>query len=159
MQWIIQNKEWMFSGGGISIALVVIWASRRIFRGYFEPKPVVEVTMGMAQTSSNLTDFLGIEFLNKSNRDVVINSFSLELWSGETMITTHDEITGEPQQKRVVRQGDSFSFHIPVAMLAKAGRKISEFKCALVTDALGNKHRSDSKKLTRTITRLLLVKH
>ena len=158
-QWIGQNKEWIFSGGGISIILLVVWALRRVFRGNSEPEPVVDVTMGMARFGNNLIDFLGIEFKNKSNRDIIVGNFVLEMWSGETMFTTHDEITGQPQQKWTVRRGDSFTFHIPVAMLAKAGRTIAEYKCALVTDALGNKYRSDSKKLTRTIASLLLVKH
>src|SRR6266852_151710 len=45
--WIIQNKQWLFSGAGISIIAALWWSLKRVF--HRDPKPVPPTNNSVVQ--------------------------------------------------------------------------------------------------------------
>lgn len=147
LEWIEANKEWAFSGIGITILGGITWIIWRLMH----PRPSVRVALALTPAGRALT----ISFLNPTDREIIVGNFVLELHTGETMLLLVDELTGEVQQPRPVRAGDRRDFHFRAESLADCGRRAEEFKCAWVQTPVGGGYRSDTAALQRILSSLL----
>lgn len=102
--------------------------------------------------------FLCITIRNTTEKSLFIGNFLLQMTNGYNAFCPFDSITQEPQQKRELRSGDKFTFHIDVKTLHEIGKPATDYNCALVEDAVGAAYASDSNELQRTIAELLQEK-
>jgi hypothetical protein len=154
--WVEKNKEWVFSGAGLTLAAFLIWAGRSVFQRLRGPRPHVELNLALgALPLGGSIRALTISLLNPTSHDVVIGNFVLELTNGETLYFLQDCFTGSVQGKNVVRPGDSCSFHIAISELRETGRMLGEFRCALVQTPVGPGYRSTRKQLHRFLRHIL----
>jgi hypothetical protein len=155
-EWVQENSEWVFSGVGISLACLLIWAARSLFQRLGGAKPYVTLNLAIgALPFGGTVKALTISLVNPTKQDVVIGNFLLEFTSRETMYFQYDSFTGVPQGRNVVRPGDSCSFHIDIAVLRETGLKPDDFQCALVQTPTGPGFRTSRKELHRFLQNIL----
>jgi hypothetical protein len=153
--WVETNKEWVFSGAGLTAGALLIWAGRSFWGRLTAPRPRVQVQMAMmAFPGGGYADGIAINFVNPTECDVVIGDFLLELTSGENLYVVQDSFTGARQQKRTVKAGDQHTFCVGASELAESGRRISDFRCAVVKTPAGLCFRSSSRELHNAILQL-----
>jgi hypothetical protein len=149
--FVNKNKEWIFSGIGITIlGLLFLWGKRAL--RHFAPAqsdgPIVKVSAGMASTwMGGLVDVIIITVQNPTNRFLYLGNIFLELNTGQLFMPLKDPVTGRGQEDQQLEPGNKVSFHILVADIINSGYPPSAFKCAAVRDALEQVHRSTEKEL------------
>jgi hypothetical protein len=156
-EWVENNKEWVFSGGGLTLLAFLIWAGRSVFQRLNNPRPQVKLNLATLVVGLRVGNSraLTISLLNPTDYDVVIGNFVLELANGETIYFPVDYFTGELQRKNVVKPGDSCAFHIGIADLRQTGRRLADFRCALVQTPAGPGYRSTRHELHRFLRHIL----
>jgi hypothetical protein len=155
-EWVEKNKEWIFSGAGLTLAGLLVWAGKSAFHRLKRLRPHVKLNLAIATLRTGRSiKALTISLLNPTDREIVVGNFVLELTTGETLYLPHDCYTGELQQKRIVKRCDEHSFHIGIDSLRNMGRTLSDFKCALVQTPAGSGYRSTRKELHRFLRNIL----
>ena len=150
--WIVANKEWVFSGAGLLAVSLVLAIWRRLTAA--RPHVVVAAAIG-GPLGYNPQDVLAVTFVNPTSQDIIVTSFRLEFTNGQTLYPRADSLTGDWQQRRNVKAGDSASFHIAADGLREAGRPLSDYRCALIDDAIGRHYRSATRPLRRALQLVL----
>ena len=153
--FISKNKEWLFSGLGIAVATLLVYAVKwgyQALRGRRPPDIRVKVMPALSQHSIlGVMNFLTITAKNYSSFPAFITGFYIELRAKQKFFLSQDDITGEFQGKRELRPGDSFTFHISSqhlrSFLAEPGRQVTDLTRAFVVDAVGRKYYSSRKEL------------
>ncbi len=153
LEFLDKNKEWIFSGVGITLATVLVLLAIKAVKSFMRRGPTVRVAAAMAQTGmGGVADFLSITVQNTTDKVFRFGNIFLELDTREQFMPRVDPLTGERQGvRRVLEPGDSFSFHIPVSDLVETNLPISRFRCAAVRDALGHVYRSSPAELRRVL--------
>lgn len=117
------------------------------------PTPDVRVTVRMGISVFPLTGQavypILISVQNHSPISVFFGFVTIEMKTGETLIFPRDFLTGEPQQRRELRTGESFSFHInPKELREYLPRGLV---CAMVKDDIDRVYRSAEEELKNAI--------
>lgn len=141
LQWINQNKEWVFSGAGVAVVSFVLWLI-----GYLRThskRPLVTVSPALAGGGgSEPIDLLTVTIQNRSERPLYLGNVMIELDSGQNVFFDRDGITGEAQHKRKLDAGDSFTFHLSKAQLLTAGVAPSHYMNIQIANAAGGVFRA-----------------
>jgi hypothetical protein len=76
MNWIINNKEWLFSGLGITIITLIFW----FLRHYFKEKPerTNKQTIGNIQSKGNVTVYQTINNNNNLKDQIEVTFMALK---------------------------------------------------------------------------------
>jgi hypothetical protein len=155
-EWVEKNKEWVFSGAGLTLVAFLIWAGRTVLQRLKRPCPLVKLNLAIGVGPGiNKMHALTISLLNPTDHDVVVGNFVLELTSGKTMFFPSDYFTGNLQRKNVVKPGDSCEFHIGIPNLQESGYRLADFRCALVQTPAGSGYRSTRQDLYRFLCHIL----
>ena len=155
-QWIGMNKEWLFSGVGITLVLMLIWLARKFRAVFRKDGPIVSVRYGFYTTPlGSVGDGMAITIQNTTQRTLHLGNFLVGMRSRENIFVPQDELTGQTQQKRQVSPGDSFTFHIPAHIFAEIGKDASEYTEAIVEDAAGPPYKSHRGELSKAIRFML----
>jgi hypothetical protein len=152
LELLDKNKEWIFSGAGITLLAIFLWSCRKAFGRFFEKGPAVHVSG--AVTSAPLmgtAHFAAITVENRTGGVLFVANFFLELDSGEQYLPLVDPLTGRGQMKTRVEAGDSLVFHIPASDIISSGLPLQAFRRAAVRDSLGRVYRSSRRELHRVL--------
>ncbi len=152
---INKNKEWIFSGVGVSF---VTWCivKARYQLSLFNRSGLLKVEAAIIKLGmGGVIDAISLTVRNTTKQPLFLHNFFLELDTREQLLPLIDDITGESQRERQLAPGQSFSFHITVARLRSSGISPQRFRCAAVRDALGNIHRSSRRELLGVLNAML----
>jgi len=103
---------------------------------------------GQSQTA------LAIKVENHSPIAVFLGNVFLELKDGRAFIALQDSLTGEPQQRRRLEPGESFTFNFSPQIIA-AKLSIDEIRCAAVNDDINRVYRSSEQDIQNVLAGLL----
>jgi hypothetical protein len=154
-EFLAQNKEWVFSGVGVTVAVALVtlvwtWGTRLAART-IQVRAVGVIVSG----PMGMTDAIGIEVLNAGKQTAFLRNVCLELNDGGSLVPLRDEVTGATQQERQLNPGQSFTFHITAAMIRRSGKPIGDFRRAAVKDSAGRVYRSSGHQLRAMLTAVL----
>lgn len=154
LQWINQNKEWVFSGAGIAIVSLVVWLI-----GYLRTarkRPFVRVSAALAGGGgSEPIDLLTVTIQNRSERALFLGNVMIELDSRRNVFFDRDGITGEMQHKRRLDAGDSFTFHLSKAQLLSTGVNPSHYTNIQIANVAGGVFRAKEADFKRVLAHIL----
>jgi hypothetical protein len=160
--WLVRNKEWFFSGIGITVGLFILFMLRSIIGSVWswifsreKPPVVVRVVCALAELpGQGYQDFLCIVAENHSDREVILGNFMLITKESRHFIP-FDRLTGEQQHRRTLRAGDSVWFHISADDLEKAQFPAKAYTSASIETPIGKEYRCDRKQLQKVVSSLL----
>ena len=156
IDFLVQNKEWVFSGIGVTVLVAIIAFGRKVLSAVQAGPVRVRVAGAIIDSGmGRFTDALAITVLNAGQQPVFLGNVFLELNTREKLVPLLDEVTGESQQQRRLEPGQQFTFHITANMLRRTGKSISEFRCAAVADAATRVYRSSGHQLRNMMTSVL----
>jgi hypothetical protein len=109
------------------------------------PNPDVRVKVNLRLVSgidAALQKHLSIKVENHSPLSLFMGNVELRLKDGQLLYVPRDSVTGEPQQRRKLEPGESFSFHMALGVIAS---KVSpaDLACASVKDDIDRVYESD----------------
>ena len=153
-EWVEKNREWIFSGIGVTTVLFLVWLFRAGVAKSLglilkKNKPEVVIRLRGALTKHPILGFvdaLGITAENHSDKNIVIGNFML-LTREKRIYVPMDGLTGAPQRKQTIRPGDSCSFHIAASQLCEIKLPPGAFEGASVETPLGKEYRSSPKEI------------
>ena len=151
-EWVEKNKEWVFSGAGLTVLAVLAVFGRKVLGWFNREGPRVRV--GGAVAAGALTgpvEFVTITVQNRTKDVLRLGNIFIELSTREQFMPTLDPLTGGGQERRQIQPGDSFTFHIPVAHILETGLPVEAFRCAAVRDAVDRVYRSSSRELRKVL--------
>jgi hypothetical protein len=152
--WVEKNREWAFSGIGITMILFLIWLFRagiaKVYGFFFtqeKPEVVIRLRGAIAQHAIfGSVDALSITAENHSDKDIIIGNFLL-LTKEKRIYVQIDGLTGVPQHRQTLRAGDSCSFHITASQLKEINLPPAAYVGASVETPLNKEFRSSHKDL------------
>jgi hypothetical protein len=97
---------------------------------------------------------LGIKVENHSATPVFLGNVFFELTTKQNLVILQDCITGEPQQRRRLEPGESFTFHASPRVLA-AKATVESFVRAGISDDLGRCFWTDRAELQKAVAAVL----
>jgi hypothetical protein len=148
-EWIDKNKEWIFSGVGLTLLALL---GRKVLSWFYTEGPQVRVAAAVAAgPHTGPVDFVAITIQNRTKNVLHLGNVFLELSTGEQFMPTLDPLTGAGQERRQIQAGDSFTFHIPAAHILESGLPMEAFRCAAVRDGVGGVYRSSSRELRKIL--------
>ena len=153
-EWFEKNREWFFSGIGVTTGLFFLWLFRAGIAkawGFFfkKQKPEIVIQLRGALTQHpflGFIDALCITAENHGEKDIIIGNFML-LTRENRIYVPMDGLTGVPQHKQTVRPGDSCSFHIAANQLKEIKLPPDAYTGASVETPLNKDYRSSPKDL------------
>jgi hypothetical protein len=147
LDWLKQNKEWVFSGVGVAV-LAAIFGLIKSRNGalLLGPKLQVSLTFGLIFDGPYLSDqMLLFKVVNPAQRPVQITAIRIPLKGGRSLI--FPALTGETRLPCAVDPDKSVEFWTEVAEVRRAliadgyvGRVRVR---AIVSDALDGEHKSN----------------
>jgi hypothetical protein len=148
LEFLDKNKEWIFSGVGLTVVALTALFARKMF-GLFRPQgPTVRVSGAVAGTPlTGMFRLLSINVENRTEKTLYLDNIFLEMDTREQFMPMRDPLTGQGQARRELMPGSSFSFHIPASDILESGVPLEDFRCAAVRDAIGRVYRSSGRQL------------
>lgn len=156
LEFLDKNKEWIFSGAGVTIITLMVVFGRKALgtirpRGLAVKVQAAIVDMGLfGQIRA-----MAICVSNPGTQAVFLGNFFLKLNNGKQLVPLDDDVMRVVQQQRQLAPGQSVSFHITAIRLKSTGIPLEQFKYAAVQDAMGRVHRSSSKELRAVLVSIL----
>ena len=159
LDFLDRNKEWIFSGIGITVLGLLVFLGRKVLSSLSGNKPTIKVTAAIAGggTMTAPVDFLVISVQNRTDRMLYLGNIFLELVTREQFMPTLDRLTRQGQQNRQLQPGASFSFHILASDIIGSGIPLDAFKCAAVRDAVDRVYRSSQAELQKVLNLIARV--
>ena len=152
LELVDKNKEWIFSGVGITVLALIVLFSRKVFTWLVLEGPRVGTSIALTGTPiRGLIKFLSIIVENHTEKPLYIDNIFLELDTGEQFVPRFDPLTGEGQIRRQIMPGSSFTFHIAASDIVGSGLPQDCFRCAAVRDAVGRVYRSSGRRLQKVL--------
>jgi hypothetical protein len=117
LDFVRANRDWLFSGLGITIVTIVLLFGRAAYqalRGRRPPDLRLKVVAAITYHPGLGTGHhLSITVQNFSSFQAFVQGFYLELAGHKMLVVERDGITGEYQGKHALVPGDSRDLHIP----------------------------------------------
>jgi hypothetical protein len=160
LEFLDKNKEWIFSGAGITLVTLLVLFGRRAFGALLVGGPTVRVSRAIMGTPmTGPVDVLAITVQNRTGQVLYLGTVFLELVTREQFIPTLDPLTGTGQGRRELQPGDSFGFHILAHDIIRSGLPLEAFRCAAVRDAVDRVYRPSGGELRRALTLITRRRH
>jgi hypothetical protein len=156
LDWLQHNKEWVFSGGGVTVIVAVFALLRWLFRSATPnapplPRvPSLQVNLAFGGLTYDGPPYLSDQMLlftvaNPSERPVQLTGIRLPLKNGANMVFPHLE--GERRLPCMIEPGTNSKFWVKLSEVEASIRSrdyIGSVKIrAVATDALGNDYTSN----------------
>jgi hypothetical protein len=147
LEWLQHNKEWDFSGAGVSVIILISSLFRRTQRR--SPSLQVQVAFGFLTHGPRLSDqMILFTVANPSDRPVKLTSINVPL-KNETLV--FPVLDGERRLPCFVEPGNNVKFWVELAEVEEALRSqnykgIVKIR-AVATDALGYEYASNRVKV------------
>jgi hypothetical protein len=152
IEFLDKNKEWVFSGAGITVLTLLVVFGRRAFGSFTRKGPTVRVSAAMAGNGfTRPMDLVAITVQNRADHVLYLGNIFLELNTRNQFMPTLDPLTGSGQENRQLQPGNSFSFHIPVTHIIESGLPLEAFRCAVVRDGVDRLYRSSRRELRKVL--------
>lgn len=153
LDFLDRNKEWIFSGIGLTVVSLLVFLGRKVFSSLSGNKPTIRVSAAIADggVMTAPVDFLVITVQNRTDRMLYLGNIFLELVTREQFMPTLDPLTRQGQQNRQLQPGASFNFHILASDIIDSGIPLDAFKCAAVRDAVDRVYRSSGVELQKVL--------
>jgi hypothetical protein len=136
--WLARNKEWVFSGIGITVGALVVWLIGVIARWFRRQSPTITISFGLTDVGlGQPLDLLCVTIKNPTNKTLYLGNVLLVLKTRRTLFVTADAVTGQPQQKRALAPGDSLTFHYSKQQLLGHGVPAPQYAYAFVENVAG----------------------
>lgn len=156
VQWIAANKEWVFSGVGLTIIGFACWAASIALKRMRRNIPHVTVSFGVTGIPGVTTvPLVCLQITNPTERTLHLGNFLFRLNSGQTLFVPRDAATGEPQQRRRLDSGDSFTFHVSDGQLREAELPSTAYDTAYVEDQSGSRYWAKPSDIKKAVSILL----
>ena len=122
-----------------------------------QPKPDIRIRVSpaVAALGHHIVHVVGITTENHSPSPFFPQSVTLLMKDGQRMYMPRDGLTEEPQYRRTLQPGDSFTFHITRESLIEANIFPEECECAEVADAIGRTFQSKPESIQGAIRAVL----
>ena len=148
LSWLQHNKEWVFSGAGVSVAAAIFSS---LIRGARRKSPglTVKLAFGLLTAGPKISDqMILFTVANPSDRPVRLTSISIPL-KKETIV--FPALIGERRLPCFAEPWDSVKFWIELAEV-EGGLQRRNYKGvvkirAIASDALGREYESNSIKV------------
>jgi hypothetical protein len=151
-EWVEKNKEWIFSGAGLTVLALLALFGRKVLGWLNREAPQVRVGGAVAAGApAGPVEFVTITVQNRTQGVLHLGNIFIEMSTREQFIPTLDPLTGNGQERRRIQPGDSFTFRIPVAHILETGLPVEAFRCAAVRDAVDRVYRSSSRELRKVL--------
>jgi hypothetical protein len=145
VEFIRANRDWLFSGLGITIGGLLLIFGKAAYQGLRGRRPPDLRLKVMGAISYHplvgSENYLAITVQNHSSFPAFIAGFFIELSGRQKLMVERDAITGAFQGKQELAPGDSRDFHVAVAHLREyinePGHSAADFRRAFVVDAVG----------------------
>lgn len=160
VDWFQHNKEWVFSGIGVTGILSIIAVVRWLFRPAIKraqppPRPpALQVNLAFGHLTYEGPPYLSDQMLlftiaNPSERAAQLTGIRLPLKNGSNMVFPY--LDGEKRMPCMIEPGTSSKFWVKLsdveASIRSAGYNGGTQIHAVATDALGNQYPSNFLKL------------
>jgi hypothetical protein len=156
LDWLQHNKDWVFSGAGVTVVLGIV----AILRWLFKPKaanpntPALQIKLGFGGLTYDGPPYLSDQMMlfsvanPTSDRPTQLTSIHLPL-NGANMVFPH--LDGERQMPCMIAPATAVRFWVPLSdvkeRLRSRGFAFPLTIQAVASDALGNEYASDSATL------------
>src|SRR6185437_15951784 len=113
LDFLDRNKEWIFSGIGLTVLAVIVFFSRKVLNWFLPQGPNVRASAAIAgHPLIGAGGFLAITVENRTEKTLYLDNIFLEMDTRRQFMPTLDPLTGQGQARRQLLSGSSFSFHI-----------------------------------------------
>lgn len=153
LDWLQHNKEWVFSGAGVTLTLGIIQLMCALVK--LKSRALLQVSLGFGGLTYEVPPYLSEQMLlfsvaNRSDKPAQLTSIHLPL-KGCTMI--FNRLCGEQRIPCMIAPGTNVKFWIELADVEASLKGQSHSGStkihAVASDALGNEYRSNSVSLAR----------
>ena len=161
LAWLQHNKEWVFSGIGVTVVVGVIALVRSLFRPGTEntqPRPParnLQVNLAFGALTYDGPPYVGDDMLiftvaNPSERATQLTALRIPLGDGSNMVFPY--LQGEKRLPCMIEPGTNSKFWVNLAdvkaSMRSRGQGLTAKIHAIASDALGNDYASNSVTLT-----------
>jgi|SRR5271165_5665233 len=153
LDWLQHNKEWVFSGAGVTViaAVIGLLVSALRSRAHERRRPGLQVNLAFGALTYDGPPHLSDQMLiftaaNPSDRSTQLTGIRLPLKNGSTMVFPH--LDGERRLPCHIEPGTSSKFWVKLADVEASMRDHGYSRPAkihvIASDALGNDYTSNS---------------
>jgi hypothetical protein len=150
---VIKNKEWIFSGAGVTAVMFLFVFGRRVMQWARPQSPTVRVAATLAGNPLiGMAEVLTIKVQNRTDKAVYVGNLFLELDSRQQFMPLLDALTRRGQDVQKLQPGTSTSFNILVSDIRESGIPRAAFRCAAFRDGTDQVYRSSTRELQNVLT-------